>query len=86
VGKGACRGEGWSEGVWPIAAGQLGAGDCCSRCINTQVTLTDRQIDRQTDRRQTSKQSDLKKADRRQLVGQIERQKDRELVRQQTGR
>ena len=49
MGKGACRGEGWSEGAWPLAAGKLGGGDCCSRCLDTQVRQAGRQTDRQTD-------------------------------------
>merc|ERR1712198_788018 len=32
IGKGACRGEGWSEGAWPISLGKQSLEDCCQKC------------------------------------------------------
>merc|ERR1711973_485039 len=32
LGKGACRGEGWSEGVWPVSLGKQSLENCCEKC------------------------------------------------------
>ena len=39
VGKGACRGEGWSEGQWPLGAGVQSRDDCEDLCQDKQVSL-----------------------------------------------
>ena len=39
MGKGACRGEGWSEGQWPLGAGVQSRDDCEDLCQDKQVSL-----------------------------------------------
>ena len=37
VGKGACRGDGWSVGEWPLGAGVQSKDDCEDLCQDKQV-------------------------------------------------
>ena len=39
VGKGACRGDGWSDGQWPLGAGVQSLDDCAEECQENQVGL-----------------------------------------------
>merc|ERR1712133_283580 len=36
VGKGACRGDKWSEGVWPINVGKQSLEDCSEKCVEKE--------------------------------------------------
>ncbi|TRY73635.1 hypothetical protein TCAL_03348 [Tigriopus californicus] len=36
LGLGACRGQGWSEGQWPIQVGDKTLGECCQTCATTK--------------------------------------------------
>ena len=36
LGKGACRGQGWQDGLWPLARGRRSLADCAAECKKTQ--------------------------------------------------
>ena len=40
VGKGACRGDGWTDGKWPENGGKQSLEGCCDLCAESEVRKT----------------------------------------------